>query len=502
MKMLEHKRQTICDSFRVGFKAFCEQTSLHGWSFISFEKSKPLSTLFWLIAILAAMLVCSQLTLQNVNEFEEAVEFNVESLTANLDEVYFPSLYFINKGRMRMSTTLHLMHETNRMTNETLNPNTFVTVLVKYLNGLPLTKREKRMGDAILKSNITKKMFDRFVIENKIRYPMFESKANLFHNHSIQYLTEDQIEKRFETMAISAGGYFQNMFGFTQLSDFLLDIKFSGEGVLHFGGRFSDIPEPRNVFVPYFKCPTRNESLRSFINPLAKSGIEQGIEILLDAEVYDAMNLIKSGGFRMGIAHPMDSELSQFHGINLDPGKEIEMSVSTHLIKTSRDIRFNAEERNCYFDDEIELDHFPSHWFRYSIDNCLLEATFQKIEDICNCTSLLAKSVPKGFEYCKNHQLQCLRFGKVKNMKIGENEFITSRGERKRCRANCNDQPFSKSVTSSNIDSYSASLRMLVLKKVMESCKNFKKIILNQWYEGICDLNFEEEMVIFKFNLA
>ena len=481
------------ESFRAGFKEFCEQTSLHGWSFIRFDKFK-LSTIFWLISIIAAILVCSQLTLQNANEYKEEVEFNVETLTANLDEVYFPAIYLINKGKMRKSTTLQLMHETNTIANDTFDVGEFVTILSQqFVYGLDLGERGKRIVDAALKCNFSKNMFKRFVFENKVQHPIFESNPNLYHNHSIQYLTEDEIENRFENLEKRAGGYFQNMMGFTQLSDFLLDLKFSGEGILHFGGSFSDIDDPRNMFVPYFKPPSNNASVREFISPSAKSGIQHGIEMVLDAEVYDGMNIIRSGGFRMGIAHPMDSELSQFHGVNLEPGKEIELSVSTHLIKTYRDIRFNAEERNCYFDDEIELDHFPSHWFRYSIDNCLLESKFQKIEEICNCTSLLAKSVPNGYEYCKGKQLQCLHFGEAENLKLGENEFITSRGEQKMCRANCNDQPFSKSVTSSKINTLS--VRMLVLKKLKESCKNFKRDVLVQWYEGICDLEFEKEMV-------
>ena len=91
----------------VGFKDFCNQTSLHGWGFMTFGQFKTLPTLFWLTAILSTSVLCTHLVIRNVNEFMGSVEFNVESLTADLDEIYFPSLYIINTGTMRKSNLMH-----------------------------------------------------------------------------------------------------------------------------------------------------------------------------------------------------------------------------------------------------------------------------------------------------------------------------------------------------------------------------------------------------------
>ena len=48
--------------------------------------------------------------------------------------------------------------------------------------------------------------------------------------------------------------------------------------------------------------------------------------------------------------------------------------------------RFTPEERDCYMEDEIDLMYLPkSHGYRYEMSNCLFEAAFEKILEICHC---------------------------------------------------------------------------------------------------------------------
>ena len=145
--------------------------------------------------------------------------------------------------------------------------------------------------------------------------------------------------------------------------------------------------------------------------------------------------------------------------------------------------RFNPVERQCYFEDEVELEHFPPIWMyrsvrfvnilhfqtdisllvykiicgffaRYEMRNCLFEATVQKIERECNCT-------PKNFLFlkpevpvCEGRSKKCMN--KLKHS-MGEERYIMDRGEWKVCLAACIDQTHDVLVTTApypNLYSY------------------------------------------------
>ena len=48
--------------------------------------------------------------------------------------------------------------------------------------------------------------------------------------------------------------------------------------------------------------------------------------------------------------------------------------------------RFDPEERGCYFEGELTLKYLPSELYRYDISNCLFEATYEKVLEVCKCT--------------------------------------------------------------------------------------------------------------------
>ena len=46
--------------------------------------------------------------------------------------------------------------------------------------------------------------------------------------------------------------------------------------------------------------------------------------------------------------------------------------------------RLNSDLRDCYGEDEISLTFLPRHdGFRYEMSNCLFEATFEQILEVC-----------------------------------------------------------------------------------------------------------------------
>ena len=48
--------------------------------------------------------------------------------------------------------------------------------------------------------------------------------------------------------------------------------------------------------------------------------------------------------------------------------------------------RFTPQERDCYKEEEIDLKYLPkSHGYRYEMSNCLFEAAYEKILEVCQC---------------------------------------------------------------------------------------------------------------------
>ena len=104
--------------------------------------------------------------------------------------------------------------------------------------------------------------------------------------------------------------------------------------------------------------------------PFSRNGINNGLELLLDAEVYDYA-LSKSGieGFTLSILHHLDIPIMKNIGVNVLPGQSNQLAITVKLMNTSHHLReiFTPEERQCYFEEELNLKHLPaSNSFRYT----------------------------------------------------------------------------------------------------------------------------------------
>ena len=92
--------------------------------------------------------------------------------------------------------------------------------------------------------------------------------------------------------------------------------------------------------------------------PLARNGIKNGLQILLDAETYDYASTPNGGeGFILSILHHLDIPIMKNSGININTGQSNNLVISTTLMNTSESVRyrFSPELRNCYFEDEIKV---------------------------------------------------------------------------------------------------------------------------------------------------
>ena len=99
---------------KVTIQDFCEQTSIHGWNFLAFSQFKSQHVILWLLTIFGAFIGCAFMITMNVTEFSNAtVDFQTETLTKSLDQVYFPSIYISNKNPMRKSIFMDILKDEN-----------------------------------------------------------------------------------------------------------------------------------------------------------------------------------------------------------------------------------------------------------------------------------------------------------------------------------------------------------------------------------------------------
>lgn len=101
----------------------------------------------------------------------------------------------------------------------------------------------------------------------------------------------------------------------------------------------------------------------------ARNGVNNGFQLLLDAESYDyASTQLGSEGFTLGVLHQLDIPIMKNTGINIETGQASYIVVVPTLMNTTLGAkrRFTPIQRQCYFEDEISLKHFPArNSFRY-----------------------------------------------------------------------------------------------------------------------------------------
>ena len=94
----------------------------------------------------------------------------------------------------------------------------------------------------------------------------------------------------------------------------------------------------------------------------SRNGLANGLELLLDAEVYDyGSSKFGTEGFVLSILHHLDIPIMKNTGLTILPGQSSQMAVSAEIMFTDRKIRnrFTPSESQCYFEGEVNLKHLP-----------------------------------------------------------------------------------------------------------------------------------------------
>ena len=335
-------------------------------------------------------------------------------------------------------------------------------------------------------------MFQEWVRTNKIKKIERKGiKTNLYHDHSIQYQTEETIQFHEDELLdyTKSPQYLVNVVSHTNLDDFLTVIESKEGGVLHFGGAELWNRWPRNRFQQFLETPTDLLNLSTY-KKVAKTGQDFGVYFMLDVESFDYTTRDTTFGYFVGAVHPLDFETPGSY-LEIQPGLRSVIAVDTKVITTTEQAknRFLPHDRKCFYDDEIELDHFPNDQFRYSITNCLAEAYIQAVESFCNCSSNIAPFKKSDFPRCFGSQTMCER----SHFPIGKYQTILSKGQNFTCQASCEDQTFTATLSSTKISTRNSFrfgdgyLFCFVLKKLIQSCQSIKSFALNETYNGMCE---------------
>ena len=149
---------------------------------------------------------------------------------------------------------------------------------------------------------------------------------------------------------------------------------------------------------------TKHKSAREYSNEDfwsieagAKSGIKNGLELLLDAESHEYSSLYRrSRGFMVAISGPYVRPVLMQEGFNVAPGQETLVSVQVQETYTTPDALsfFSPVSRKCYQDDtnsNVEDSEFQPKYFnrtttfKYTLSNCLYASMIEKIVTNCSC---------------------------------------------------------------------------------------------------------------------
>ncbi|TRY74967.1 hypothetical protein TCAL_04960, partial [Tigriopus californicus] len=227
----------------------------------------------------------------------------------------------------------------------------------------------------------------------------------------------------------------------------------------------------------------------------AKTGKDNGYTMLLDIESFDYKFFNEgSEGLKVALVHHLDMPIMRQIGFHISPGTENQIAVTPTLISTSKHAveRFVPEQRDCYCEDEISLKYLPrDHGYRYEMSNCLFEAAFENILEQCNCFpgfhTTGDESHSANYSTCIGDDLVCVN--ELMN-RMGQFDHVVYQGKQVKCRSNCEDQINSVFVTSSTYPNKHVFVKRpefcYTLIRLFKKCNSSKRYPVMRAYPGLC----------------
>ncbi|XP_023319996.1 uncharacterized protein LOC111695065 isoform X2 [Eurytemora carolleeae] len=460
------------------FQAFCNQTSLHGWQYITQKPETDgfwsgFKHVFWSIIVCVAMGCAALFLYTNTIDFMNAtVVTTVDTMTVPLSEVFFPSVLVCNINQVRKS----FFSELGIYDNETFIRQVYYDFILGKANqsyepeNHQASARKRQVHEQIMKEYLAKhnetldtKLSITWFTHQKCKDMHILSKWNGTKTYSFE------IERDFGTDYGICCWYTPQL----NFSHILEKTHESGHEEPDWGHWFMNVPKG------------------------AKTGKDNGYTMLFDIESFDYSYYDEgSEGLKLALVHHLDMPIMRQKGFHIAPGTENQIAVTPTLMLTSHEAlnRFSAEQRDCYTEKEISLRFLPhDHGYRYEMSNCLFEAAFENILEKCKCApgfhTIGGEAAMEEYDICMGANLTCMN---DHLNRMGEFDHVEYQGKQVKCRSSCEDQVNSLFVTTSNYPNRKTLVYReefcIVTLRLIDKCNSFKRKPLDRQYPTLCIL--------------
>merc|ERR1719220_66341 len=491
------------------FWYFCNDTSLHGWSYI--PRFSLAGSLGWLHRILWFLLVLSSVCFAWYNVwnlfkeyyFEQTPVITTSTTTGSLDEVYFPSVTVCNLNQIRMS-------QAYRMGFKDIARSSAVSRLFIQKYFLAATGEDQ---DDKLNQRAASEI--NWEVEFAKIKGSLSSNGIKWNDTSQPFITVDGTAQDCSDLMIHTKWNRVDRYSYSShvtYTDFGYCCRIYPKLELEEPSMLTPANDTDWVLPQY-------KDWREFWPEYekrrgSKNGIENGLMLLMDVETFEnAHYLRKADGLIVALSGNLERPLVGQSGVFVEPGSANLISVSVFgtnttdkaLEKYLPDIEgdSNGGTRTCYADNNDTLEFDPKYYnrerfFKYSMSNCLYSTMVGAIERKCGCTPIFKRRENQGFRmesefqkpYCMEDQFHCMET-LTRSWGSSENDLNkakdTQSEARKICHENCDNQDL-RVVTSRSGYPKKRTLPLtedfcLIVSKMRNVCKStFRKKAFEEHY--------------------
>ncbi len=436
-------------------KEFANRTSIHGLAYLT-DSQGILRKIFWTLVILPLFIIGMYNLIDGYNDFRNLSITTINSTTRPLRDIYFPSVYACNINQVTLTSMAEMgldMQKDRELMTELFS---------SYVKGNSSLYSETGTG---YENDLSNQAFLESLM-TKIGWNETENFAALASQKETDTLLMVNWKSKYESFFFNS---------FLALTD------------------FGACP----LIYPYLDFeygPTKDSQDRqyngSIINLMhygVRNGIKEGLQLMLDAEVFDYAYFFRySSGFMVALADNRDKAIIKQKGFYVRPGTVNLVSIGAEAMVTTDEAlsRFDPDQRSCYANDEFPFKYLTKpNGYRYSIDNCLYESVLNKVLTKCKCIPFfvsfkLEENLPK----CRNYGLACARYylENIGNDNMNMDLAPNNQGELLKCYQSCSFQSEKITVTTADYPNHNTfenrNEMCVVLHKLHKICQNQVKL--------------------------
>jgi len=496
------------------FWYFCEDTSLHGWTYI--PRFPLAGSLGWLHRVLWFLLVLTSVCFAWFNvwnlfrEYQDQIPvITTSTTTGSLDEVYFPSVTVCNLNQIRMSQAYRMGFTDIARSS---------AVLRMFIAKRFLTATGEDQDDNLRMNTATDQQINWEQEMAKIRDNLSSNGINW--NDTIDpFITVNGTAQDCSDLMIHTKWNRVDRYSYSShvtYTDFGYCCRIYPKLELEEESMLAPAGEPGWLLPKYSenggeKFWQEYEERRG-----SKNGIENGLMLLMDVETFEnAHYLRKADGLIVALSGNLERPLVGQNGVFVEPGSANLVSFSVFGTNTTDKALekypadFNGEPepkgmRTCYMDNNDKTEFDPKYfnkdeYFKYSMSNCLYSAMVRAIEKNCSCIPIFIRRENEDFQtragsgkpYCMEEQFKCME-ELTRSWGSSENDLNRAEDARDRakkiCHENCDNQDL-RVVTSRSGYPKKRTLPLtedfcLIVSKMRDVCKNeFRKKAFEEHYQ-------------------